>query len=248
MDFTYQTVKMYYEKRGVGDAVILLHGWGCDGRIFDEIAHALETKYTIYSLDLLGFGKSEEPPHPYTLDEYVEFLIHFVKENKIIAPILIGHSFGGRIAIRYARSEAVTKLILIDSAGIKPKDLWITKTKIMMYKVKKRWYKMTKNVNAYQKLIQNSGSNDYKNASPLMKKTLSFITSTYLERDLKKIHTDSLIIWGKKDITTPYTEALKMHKLLKNSGIVSIENAGHFPFLEQRNVVLAVIKSYLGVE
>ena len=81
-----------------------------------------------------------------------------------------------------------------------------------------------------------------------MKKTLSLITTAYLEKDLKQIHTDALIIWGKKDKTTPYTDALKMHKLLKNSGIVAIENAGHFPFLEQKSVVLAVIKSYLGVE
>jgi hydrolase, alpha/beta domain protein len=248
MDYTYQTVKMYYEKRGNGDAVILLHGWGCDGRVFDEIANILEKKYTVYSLDLLGFGKSEEPPHPYTLDEYVDFLINFVKDNKIIAPILIGHSFGGRIAIRYAKSEAVNKLILIDSAGIRPRDLWVTKTKICIYKIKKKWFKLTKNVTAYQKLIQNSGSNDYKNATPIMKKTLSLITTAYLEKDLKQIHTDALIIWGKKDKTTPYTDALKMHKLLKNSGIVAIENAGHFPFLEQKSVVLAVIKSYLGVE
>lgn len=248
MDYTYQTVKMYYEKRGEGEAVLLLHGWGCDGRVFDELASLLEKKYTVYNLDLLGFGKSEEPPHPFTLDEYVDYLANFVKDQKILAPTIIGHSFGGRIAIRYARDQAVNKLILIDSAGIKPKNLLFIKAKILKYKCQKKWYKLTKNISKFQELIQNSGSTDYKNATPIMKKTLSLITQTYLEKDLKKITTESLLIWGKKDATTPYQEGLKMHKLLKNSGIVAIEKAGHFPFLEQKKVVMAVIGSYLGVE
>lgn len=248
MDYIYQMVKMYYEVKGEGEPIIMLHGWGCDGKIFNDISLILEKKYTVYTLDLPGFGRSDEPPHPYTLDEYVELFSKFIKDNKIVVPTIIGHSFGGRIAIRYAKNNPVGRLILMDSAGIRPSDLVILKSKILIYKLKKKWFKLTKQVVKYQELIQNSGSSDYKNATPIMKKTLSLITSEYLEKDLKKIEAESLIIWGKKDYTTPYKDGLKMHKLLKNSGLVTIENAGHFPFLEQKNLVHSVLKSYLGVE
>lgn len=248
MDYIYQTMSMYYEVKGEGKPIILLHGWGCDGNIFHDISLILEQKYTVYVLDLPGFGRSDEPPHPYTLDEYVTLFTTFIKENKIIVPTIIGHSFGGRIAIRYAKNHPVERLILIDSAGMKPSDLLLSKTKIYIYKLKKKWLKLTKQVIKYQNLIQNSGSNDYKNATPLMKKTLSLITNEYLEKDLKKIDAEALIIWGKKDYTTPYKDGLKMHKLLKNSGLVTIENAGHFPFLEQKHLVHSVLQSYLGVE
>lgn len=248
MDYIYQTMNMYYEVKGEGKPIILLHGWGCDGKIFCDISYILEKKCTIYTLDLPGFGRSDEPPHPYTLDEYVQLLTTFIKENKIVVPTIIGHSFGGRIAIRYARNHAVERLILIDSAGIRPSDFLISKSKIWIYKLKKKWLKLTKQVIKYQSLIQNSGSNDYKNATPVMKKTLSLITSEYLEKDLRKIEVEALIIWGKKDSTTPYKAGLKMHKLLKNSGLVTIENAGHFPFLEQKHLVHSILKSYLGVE
>lgn len=248
MEYIYQGVKLYYEKSGNGEAIILLHGWGCDGRIFSDIVNLLEKKYTVYNLDLPGFGRSDEPPFPYTLEHYVKLFSKFIYDNKIIAPILIAHSFGGRIAIRYASLFPVSRLILIDSAGIKPKKLYVTKIKILLYKIKKKWFKLIKDVSSYQKLVQNSGSSDYKNATPMMKKTMSLIVNEYLENDLKKITTESLIIWGKKDTTTSYEEGLKMHKLLKNSGIVTIDNAGHFPFLEQKNLFNAILKSYLEVE
>lgn len=248
MYFAYDHKKIYYEKTGIGPPIILLHGWGSSSQAFEYLAKGIETQYTVYRIDLPGFGKSEEPPHAYHLDDYVLFLRTFIEQLEMTTPILLGHSFGGRMAIRYtSRYKDVKQLILVDSAGIKPKGHFKTKLKIYKYKLQKKWYKLTKNVSNYQRLVTHSGSSDYQNATPILKQTLSYVVSEFLEQDLKQIDVDTLLIWGKEDKTTPYEEGMKMNRLIKHSGLVTIQKAGHFPFVDEPYVFYKILYSYLGV-
>lgn len=248
MYFTYDHKKVYYEKTGIGPPIILLHGWGSSSSVFEYLTKGIKKKYTVYRIDLPGFGQSEEPPHAYHLDDYVLFLRTFIEQLEITTPILLGHSFGGRISIRYtSRYQDVKQLILVDSAGVKPKGHFKTKLKIYGYKIKKRWYKMTKNVSAYQRLVTHSGSSDYQNATPILKQTLSYVVNEFLEQDLKQIDIDTLLIWGKEDQTTPYEEGIKMNRLIKQSGLVTIQKAGHFPFIDEPYAFYKILYSYLGV-
>lgn len=248
MDYIYKSKYVYYIKEGSGEPVILLHGWGASCKTFIDTINLLKEKYTVYAIDLPGFGKSVEPNVAYNLDDYVELLEVFIKDKNVVMPIIVGHSFGGRIAIKYAsKSKNISKLILIDSAGLKPKNRYLTKIKIAKYKLKKKWYKLRKNVMKYNDLIAHSGSSDYQNASTIMKKTLSYVTSEFLDKYLKKINVETLIIWGTKDIVTPYKDAIKLRKKIKNAGLVSLEGAGHFSYLEARRSYLKVLSTYLGV-
>ncbi len=247
MDYIYKNKYVYFEKTGSGNPIILLHGWGVDISIFDSITNMLKTKYTVYAIDLPGFGKSDEPDIPYNLDDYVELLYQFIVDLDIHNPILLGHSFGGRIAIKFASLYKVNKLILVDSAGLKQKNFIKTKSKIILYKLKKKYYKITKNVIKYNDLLINSGSQDYKDASTIMKKILVNVTNEYLERYLKDITCDTLIIWGKKDDVTPYYNAIKLKKKIKNAGLVTLEGVGHFPFIESKKTFNKILKSYLEV-
>ena len=138
MDYIYKNKYVYFEKTGSGNPIILLHGWGASSTIFESITNILKTKYTIYTIDLPGFGKSDEPDKPYNLDDYVDLLYQFIIDLDIYNPILLGHSFGGRIAIKFASLYNVSKLILVDSAGLKQKNFIKTKTKILLYKLKKK--------------------------------------------------------------------------------------------------------------
>lgn len=248
MYFAYDHKKIYYEKTGIGPPIILLHGWGSSSRVFEYLATSIEKQYTVYRIDLPGFGKSEEPPHAYHLDDYVLFLRTFIEQLEITTPTLLGHSFGGRISIRYtSRYKDIKQLILVDSAGVKPKGYFQTKLKIYGYKLKKRWYQLTKNVSAYQRLVTHSGSQDYQNATPILKQTLSYVVREFLEKDMKQIDVDTLIIWGRQDKTTPYDEGVKMNRLMKHSGLVTIQKAGHFPFIDEPYTFYKILYSYLGV-
>lgn len=247
MDYIYKNKYVYFEKTGSGNPIILLHGWAASSTIFESITNILKTKYTIYVIDLPGFGKSEEPDKPYNLDDYVDLLYQFIIDLDIYNPILLGHSFGGRIAIKFASLYNVSKLILVDSAGLKQKNFIKTKTKILLYKLKKKYYKITKNVIKYNDLLINSGSTDYKEASVIMKKILVNVTNEYLDKHLKDITCDTLIIWGKKDDVTPYYNAVKLKKKIKNAGLVTLEGVGHFPFIESKKTFNKILKSYLEV-
>ena len=247
MDYIYKNKYVYFEKTGSGNPIILLHGWGVDINVFDSITNMLKTKYTVYAIDLPGFGKSEEPDTPYNLDDYVDLLFQFVIDLDLYNPIILGHSFGGRIAIKFASLYKVNKLILVDSAGLKNKNFIKTKTKILLYKLKKKYYKITKNVIKYNDLLINSGSQDYKDSSTIMKKILVNVTNEYLEKYLKDITCDTLIIWGKKDDVTPYYNAIKLKKKIKNAGLVTLEGVGHFPFIESKKTFNKILKSYLEV-
>lgn len=247
MDYIYKNKYVYFEKTGSGNPIILLHGWAASSTIFESITNILKTKYTIYVIDLPGFGKSEEPDKPYNLDDYVDLLYQFIIDLDIYNPILLGHSFGGRIAIKFASLYNVSKLILVDSAGLKQKNFIKTKTKILLYKLKKKYYKITKNVIKYNDLLINSGSTDYKEASVIMKKILVNVTNEYLDKYLKDITCDTLIIWGKKDDVTPYYNAVKLKKKIKNAGLVTLEGVGHFPFIESKKTFNKILKSYLEV-
>ena len=247
MDYIYKNKYVYFEKTGSGNPIILLQGWAASSTIFESITNILKTKYTIYVIDLPGFGKSEEPDKPYNLDDYVDLLYQFIIDLDIYNPILLGHSFGGRIAIKFASLYNVSKLILVDSAGLKQKNFIKTKTKILLYKLKKKYYKITKNVIKYNDLLINSGSTDYKEASVIMKKILVNVTNEYLDKYLKDITCDTLIIWGKKDDVTPYYNAIKLKKKIKNAGLVTLEGVGHFPFIESKKTFNKILKSYLEV-
>lgn len=246
--FTYRGLDIEYEIVGTGEPIILLHGWGTSKDTFSSITQILKEKYEVHLIDLIGFGNSSEPFKPLNLNEYVLFLRYYIEKNNITNPIILGHSFGGRIAIVYtALYKDTKKLILVDSAGIKRRFNLKVWYKVRLYKIKKWWYKITFNYKAYNKLITTSGSNDYKNASLVMKATLSNVVKNDLRKYLKMINIETLIIWGKDDKVTPYNDALIMNRLLKNSGLVTFENTGHFPYLENKKQFNIVIKEYLQV-
>lgn len=247
MYYKYRGLNIAYDVLGKGNPIILLHGWGTSKNTFTSLKEELSKSYEVHALDLIGFGKSDEPFKPYSLNDYILFLRDYIKNKNIINPIILGHSFGGRIAIKYTSIfKDVSKLILVDSAGIRRINL-SNKFKILKYKVLKKWYKLTSNKKMYNLLINNSGSYDYKLSSSVMKQTLSLIVNENLNKHIKKIKTTTLIIWGKNDKVTPYKDALYLKKHIKESKLVSFENTGHFPYLENKEDFNKVVKEFLEV-
>ena len=96
-----------------GKDVVLLHGWGQNIEMMDPIGKGLSKNFHITILDLPGFGKSSEPPYGYTVYDYYEVLCELLDKLKIKNPILVGHSFGGRISIIYSAKNEVEKVVLL---------------------------------------------------------------------------------------------------------------------------------------
>ena len=127
MEVIINNLKINYIKGGNGPKnILLLHGWGSNYTLFDKIIKFLSQKHTVYAIDLPGFGLSDLPQHPWNVNDYTKLVIEFIKLMKIDKLSLLGHSFGGRIIIKLNNinnlSFEIEKNILIDSAGIKPKQ------------------------------------------------------------------------------------------------------------------------------
>src|SRR5438067_5415172 len=109
--------------QGAGDPVLVLHGWGESIESIRPLTAAVAQIATACAVDMPGFGESEPPPEPWGTGEYAAFVRELMDTLGLEAAAVVGHSFGGRVAIRLAADfpRNVTKLVLVNSAGIGPK-------------------------------------------------------------------------------------------------------------------------------
>ena len=130
-------VTFTYTVAGKGLPVVLMHGWGCNHTTLASIERLLVPHFTVYNVDFPGFGESTEPSEVWGVDDYTRLIEQFIKSENIQNPILLGHSFGGRVGILYASRNDVRKLVLVDAAGIKPRRSLKYYYKVYTYKAVK---------------------------------------------------------------------------------------------------------------
>lgn len=251
---TIKNLTINYIKKGSGKTVLILPGWGTTINTYMPLINSISNYANIYCLDMPGFGNSEEPDTYWNLDNYVDFIIDFIKSQNIQDLDLIGHSNGGRIIIKLMNridlNFNVNKIILIGSAGIVHKKSQSKKLKIKIFKLGKKILEIkpikTMFPNLLSKLQNKLGSEDYKKASPVMKKTLVNLVNEDLRELLSNIKVPTLLIWGENDTATPLQDGEIMEKLIPDSGLVKVRNCTHYVFLEQTAYVNSIISNFLN--
>lgn len=245
-EITINGTKIAYSQNGSGSPMILLHGWGCDRNALTLFERVGLENHEVFNIDLPGFGLSPEPPAPWTVEEYASMLEGFVKSLGIKRPIVLGHSFGGRIGILYASRNNVDKLILVDSAGVKPRRSLRYYFKVYGFKLTKSLWRIFLGAEKADAKIaaerDRRGSADYRNASPLMKQVLIKAVNTDLCSVMHSISAPTLLLWGENDTATPLRDARKMHKLIPNARLISFPGAGHFCFLDNPYQAAAAVR------
>ncbi len=245
-------VKIRYDRHGEGpQPVIVMHGWGCEAATMKIPAEGATTSATtVYNLDLPGFGRSDEPPAVWGVEEYTRCIEEFCRRLGISNPVLMGHSFGGRISILMASRTPVRKVILIDAAGIKPKRSLKYYAKVYSFKAARHVLNFVLGKRRAEPIISRmrgkAGSSDYANASPRMRAILSKAVNEDLTDRLPLIKAPTLLIWGEKDTATPMRDARLMEKLIPDAGLVSYPEADHYSFLRRPAQTQAVIASFLA--
>ncbi|MDD4990522.1 MAG: alpha/beta hydrolase [Candidatus Pacebacteria bacterium] len=240
------------------DTLIILHGWQSSREKWQKTKELLETQsLKVVVPDLPGFKPENQLDKPWNLDNYVEWLNNFLENsNSFPEPFfLLGHSFGGRIAIKFAVKypEKLKGLILVSSAGIK-------KEKTFRDKVLLKAVKFAKKLGVQEQASQTKGlwqiirkvfyryilrQTDYFKANSVQKE----IMKNALEEDLKpllnSITASTLIVWGKKDKMTLLKDAYLMKEKIKNSYLEIIDNIGHTPHLECPEILAQKIKNFI---
>lgn len=254
MNIKVNSLNINYEVSGEGKPVILLHGWLCSLQTMKPIANILERNFKVYNIDLPGFGKSDALITPFNTDDFGNFLNEFINQLNIENPILIGHSNGGRTILNYAGRNMgkINKIILIDSAGIKPTRKPSYYIKVYTFKTLKKFLGIFPNVemfnNIRERVLGKFGSSDYKNSSENLRKTMSTIINEDQTENIKNIKVPTLILWGENDQDTPIKDGKKMEECINNSALITIKNAGHFSYIDSYNECMSIIQNFLKEE
>ncbi len=252
-------VEIRVHDEGSGEAVLFLHGWGSECSVFRPFLDSLAGRCRAVALDMPGFGGSGEPPSAWDVDGYADFVLRFLAQKEIRRAILIGHSFGGRVAIKLAaRAGAgnagleIPKMILVDSAGIRPKKPPAARARQFVYKAirnvlspapVKRLFP-----GALERWRRAHASADYCNATPRMREVLVKTVNEDLTPCLSRIVCPTLLVWGANDRATPLADAKIMEELIPGSGLVALPGAGHYSFLDQPYAFGRVLDSFLNIE
>ena len=243
-----------YIDSGSGQAVLLLHGWGSNLKSFTSLINLLKTKYRVLALDYPGFGESDILKKSFTIDDYCDIVVEFLKNLEVKSVILVGHSYGGRIILKLNNRKnlpfAIEKNVLIDAAGLKDKRDLRIKLKVATFKSLKYIFNLlpiskVKKDEMIKALRMKFGSSDYANAPKVLQDTLVKSVNEDLTWCLDNMK-ESLIIWGDKDTVTPLWMAKLMETKIRNSGIVLL-NGGHFSYLDDPVTFSKVMISYFNL-
>lgn len=249
-----EDIPVNYIDVGEGEIVLLLHGWGANITLYQGIIDTLKQGRRVIAPDMPGFGKTPEPPVPWCVDDYVDFVLKFIASFQIQRLSVVVHSFGGRVFFKMNAKEelpfTVERAVLIDSAGILPKKTWRQKTSLRCYKLG-RAFMSTKAMHflypdAVENMRRKRGSSDYNNATPLMRATLVKVVNEDLEPLIHLVTCPTLLIWGDLDTATPIEDARRMEELIADVGLVVCEGAGHFSYAEQPAKVNGALKAFFS--
>lgn len=247
---TVQGKKASFRQWGSGSrTIVMLHGWPADSSDYEELGPALGQKgYMVIVPDLPGWGETPSPEKPWAVSDYRQWVHDFIHALELKDFTLFGHSFGGRIAIKYAIKYPYDPklLILCASAGIKPDALTIKRRLLKMSAgLGKQFFRLPLLSHfsglAKKVLYKAAGTRDYLNAEGVMKETIVKVLDEDLTPYLPQIRLLTLLIWGTEDTATPFSDADVMAKRIPRTERVTIEGARHnLPKQQPKQVADAV--------
>ena len=215
-------------------SIIILHGWGLSGEKFNPLVKVLSRAgYDVFAPDLPGFGSSQVPDRIYELSDYAEFVRAYIKKHSISQPIILGHSFGGRIALKLSHvyPSIASALILTGTPGYTP----VPGTRLKLFILGAKFGKLITSlwpISLVKDWIRSRyyyavGARDYYRANSTMREIFKRIVTESLVAPMKCVSVPCLLVWGEQDTITPLWIARKMSEVIPNATLEIIEGAAH---------------------
>jgi pimeloyl-ACP methyl ester carboxylesterase len=243
----------YYWTQGAGEPILLLHGWGSSGESFAGVAEALEDEFALHAVDLPGFGWSAPPPAAWASSDYAAHVDRFMEVAGLPSAHVLGHSFGGRVAIGLAARfpQRVRKLVLVASAGIRPGRTAGYYFRVAVAKAAGRAFSPAlwgrRGERLREAAIARVGSRDYLRAGRL-RPTFVKVVNEDVRPCLPRIEAPTLIVWGSADREIPEAAARIMARGIRGARLEILDGAGHFPFLERPDQFAGLVRAFLRGE
>lgn len=231
-------LEIYYHEEGQGRPFVLLHGWGVSSQSLAGVAARLATEFRVLSVDLPGFGWSQAPAEAWGTEQYADLVRHFLDERGVAKVVLLGHSFGGRVAIFLAARHParVSRLVLVASAGVRLRRTLAVRARIASTRFARRilafpgWGPLGERL--LRRWQDRMGSRDYR-AAGAMRPTLVRLVNEDLAPLLPLIQAPTLVLWGDRDGEVPRPAMEIMAARIPRARLAVFPEAGHFPFQDK---------------
>lgn len=228
--------------------IVLLHGWALTGDTFLPLADALRLLgYRAVFPDLPGFGSAKLPKKPWGLKEYAEYLHEYLQKHNIKKPVLFGHSFGGRVSLKFQQlyPDEISALVLSGTPGYTPASRWrmvigfvvskfgaalfsLPPFRLIEDRVRLFWYRLI-------------GARDFLRSQKVMRDTFKKIVTESLISSMQAVRCPCLLVWGEFDRIVPVGIARRMEKTIPGARLVVVPDARHgVPFKKPNDVAKVV--------
>ena len=272
--YTWHHGEVHYQKKGMGDPLVLVHNVypGASREEFGRNVEELARHFTVYALDLLGFGESYAPRMKYTANTYTELVFDFLREE-VAQP---AHVVSAGLSCAYVtevaawRANLFKKLVFLcprsEPTGL---DLprWVAPLRHFMLStpaVANGYYETMTGRYELRTFLRNSFYNPkcvtpelvdrlYENArrKGAIHPYASLITGyldSHLLSSLPKVDLPILLVWGRHARPAPVEHSVRLLALARNSRLEVVENAGAWVHDEQSAAVNRLIVRYLAEE
>jgi pimeloyl-ACP methyl ester carboxylesterase len=207
--------------------VVALHGWRRDHRDFGPVTAGLDA----VAPDLPGFGATAPPPAVWGAADYAAAAAPLCEEGPPV--VLVGHSFGGRVAVMLAasRPEVVTAVVLTGVPLFRPQGHRSPRPR-PAYRAARRLHRLGVISDArWEQYRRRRGSDDYRAATGVMRDVLVRLISetddgTY-RRALSSIACPVELVWGEGDTAAPVVVAAEAEGLLADARLTVLPGVGH---------------------
>jgi pimeloyl-ACP methyl ester carboxylesterase len=252
-----QGLSIAYQKTGKGPALVLLHGFTQDSRVWKSQIETLSKDFTVIAWDAPGAGQSEDPPEDFNVTNWAECLAGLLDSVIVEQAHILGLSWGGLLAQEFYRrySDRVLSLILADTyagwsgslsesiaqarleacirdSSLPPNDL-VSKYLPGMFSDSPR----PETKDALSQIMLDTHSLGFR----LMATALAIADTRAL---LPHIQVPTLLIWGEADKRSPINVAHQMHDAIHGAKLEVILGAGHVSNLEQPEQFNQFVKDF----
>ena len=246
---SYDDSKLFGESYGEGDVqVVWLHGWARRGADFARAGSQLaEHGVASVALDLPGFGASPAPLIPGDAHYYRELLAPTLRALSAGPLVIVGHSFGGRVATVLAASEpdVIRGLVLTGVPLVRETS---PQQSPWRYRLTRRLYaRHLVSEERMEQARQRYGSFDYRQARGVVRDVLVATVNESYDEDLARVEAPVYFVWGELDHVVPVDIARRARALVRAPSTVRVvEGVGHLLPLEAPEVLVEVVLEALG--
>jgi pimeloyl-ACP methyl ester carboxylesterase len=239
-------LRLAYRLRGpAGPAapLVILHGWGASLEAVAALQEVLSDVRQTVAFDLPGFGQSGVPPAVWGSPEYAACLRQALARLGLERVALLGHSFGGKLAIHLAVGwpDLVERLVLVNAAGIRLPASAAVRARRTGYRLGRR---LLGRGRLAERLLGRLGSTDYRQAGAL-RPILVRVVNEDVRPLLPRVGAPTLLIWGDQDQETPLAGAAIMEREIPDAGLVVFPGAGHFSYADDLPRFARVVGNFL---